>query len=102
MRHGKLVTEEANIAKTEREQNARLWRAAQEAVANGEHFETEAELKSLTLEEVAKRLKEIVHPVDNPHRSRYEWTAFEEARWKRLEWRARQLGIRNPFTLIKN
>ena len=101
MRHGKLVTEEANIAKTEREQNARLWRAAQEAVANGEHFETEAEIRSLSLEEVAKRLKAISCP-DNPLKNCYDWTDLEKARWKRLEWRAKQLGVWNPFTLIKN
>ena len=98
MRHGKLVTEEANIAKTQRETNARLWNSMQEAKANGDYCETVEELKTLTLEEVTKRLREI----KGINKGFSDWTDLDNVRWPRLAWRAKQLGVSNPFTLTKN
>ena len=101
MRHGKLITEESNWAKTERDKNKKLHNALVEAKANGDYYETIDEIKAMPLEEVAKRLRTIKSP-DNSLRNAYDWTALDNARWERLAWRARQLGISNPFTLVKN
>lgn len=98
MQRGKLATEQANIAKTEREENARLWKAIQEAKANGEYFESDNEIRTLPLEKLVQHLKQINRPDNSP----YDWTPLEQARWKRLAWRAKQLGFDNPFALIQN
>lgn len=99
MRHGKLATEEANMAKTQREANAHLWNALHEAQAKGEYFETIEEVKSLSLEEVSKRLKEIK---GDQSKGFSDWTTLDNARWQRLAWRAKYFGFNNPFTLTKN
>ena len=98
MRHGKLITEESNIAKTQRDENARLWEALQQATANGDHFETVEEVKSLSLDEVTKRLKEL----KNKNELGCKWPDLDEIRWQRLAWRAKHFGFSNPFVLVKN
>ena len=97
MRHGKLITEESNIAKRQRDKHVRLRNALQQAKANGVYVESDTEIKSLPLDEVAKRLKEI-----SGNKSVHNWTDLDNARWERLTWRAKKLGVSNPFTLIQN
>ena len=97
MRHGKLITEESNIAKRQRDKHVKLRKAMQEAKASGVPVESDTEIKSLSLEEVAKRLTAISN-----NKSVHNWTDLDNARWERLTWRAKRLGINNPFSLIKN
>ena len=87
-----------NIVKRQLDDNANLWKGVQKAKTNGDYYESDTEIKSLSLDEVSKRLKEI--------KSRNElgrkWPVLDEARWQRLAWRAKRLGFNNPFTLTKN
>ena len=75
----------------------RLHAARREAEADGDLFESDEEIKTMPLKEVAKRLREI----DNG-RSLTNWTDIDEARWERLAWRAKRLGVSNPFSLTKD
>ena len=97
MRHGKLITEECNIAKRQCDKHIKLSKALQKAKASGVLVESDAEIKSLSLEEVAKRLTKI-----QSNKSVHDWTDLDNARWQRLAWRAKHLGVNNPFSLIKN
>ena len=99
MIYGKGAHMAANGAKLQYDESKRLYAGRKEAEANGELFESDEEIKTMSLEEVTKRLKEIKGGID---KSYSDWTATEEARWQRLAWRAKRLGFNNPFTLTKN
>lgn len=100
MRRGKMATEEANWDKTARQENERLLAVIVDAQEGS--YETDDEIKTLPLEEVSKRLKEIYQPVDNPYKGFSDWTDLDRVRWQRLSWRARRLGVFNPFSLLSN
>ena len=87
-----------NIAKRQREENAVLWQAVQEGIDDQRYYETDKELKTLTIKEVKNRLTVIRNKYDIGDK----WDKFDEARWQRLAWRARKLGFNNPFALAKS
>ena len=96
MIYGKGAHMAANGAKLQYDEGKRLYAGRKEAEEKGQLFESDEEIKTMPLEEVAKRLRQI------RAKAYSDWTNTDNARWERLAWRAKRLGVHNPFTLIKN